>query len=121
MSIILDKVSHVYSPGNAYETTALSNVSLKIEDNALLISYEEDNKEKLKNSISKDVLEALFKEYIRNNKNEIINIIKDELQEQFENQISEAYDFAQEAMDFAQEAMDLAQEAIDKAEELENR
>ena len=36
MSIILDKVSHVYSPGNAYETTALSNVSLKIEDNEFL-------------------------------------------------------------------------------------
>ena len=37
MSIILDKVSHVYSPGNAYETTALSNVSLKIEDNEFMI------------------------------------------------------------------------------------
>lgn len=36
MSLILDKVSHVYSPGNAYETVALSNVSLKIEDNEFL-------------------------------------------------------------------------------------
>lgn len=111
-----------YTPYNfKFQPGCFDELTLKIEDNALLISYEEDNKEKLKNSISKDVLEALFKEYIRNNKNEIINIIKDELQEQFEDQISEAYDFAQEAMDFAQEAMDLAQEAIDKAEELENK
>ena len=33
MSLILDKVSHVYSPGNAYETVAIKDVSLKIEDN----------------------------------------------------------------------------------------
>ncbi|MCR4612117.1 MAG: ATP-binding cassette domain-containing protein, partial [Lachnospiraceae bacterium] len=36
MSLILDKVSYVYSPGNAYEKTALNNVSLKIEDNEFL-------------------------------------------------------------------------------------
>ncbi len=32
MSIILDKVSYVYSEGTAYESWALKNVSLKIED-----------------------------------------------------------------------------------------
>lgn len=32
MSLILDKVSHVYSPGNAYETVAIKDVSLKIEN-----------------------------------------------------------------------------------------
>lgn len=36
MSLILDKVSHVYSPGNAYETVAIKDVSLKIEDNEFL-------------------------------------------------------------------------------------
>ena len=32
MSIILDKVSYVYSPGTAYEISALKNINLKIED-----------------------------------------------------------------------------------------
>lgn len=32
MSIILDKVSYVYSEKTAYEIQALKNVSLKIED-----------------------------------------------------------------------------------------
>lgn len=36
MSLILDKISYVYSPGNAYETVALDNVSLKIEDNEFI-------------------------------------------------------------------------------------
>lgn len=111
-----------YTPNNfKFQMGCFDDLTLKIENDTLLISYEEDNKDKLKNSISKDVLEALFKEYIRNNKNDIINIIKSELQEEFEDQISEAIDYAQEAIDFAQEAMDLAQEAYDKLEELENK
>ena len=32
MSFILDKVSHRYSQGTAYEITALDNVNLKIND-----------------------------------------------------------------------------------------
>ena len=32
MSIILDKVNHIYSPGTAYEIQALKDVNLKIED-----------------------------------------------------------------------------------------
>ena len=36
MSLILDKVNHIYSPGNAYETVALKDISLKINDNEFL-------------------------------------------------------------------------------------
>lgn len=36
MSLILDKVSHVYSKGNAYETVAIKDISLKIKDNEFL-------------------------------------------------------------------------------------
>ena len=32
MSMILDKVSYVYSEGTAYESWALKNINLKIED-----------------------------------------------------------------------------------------
>ena len=98
----------------------LDELTLKIENDTLLINVEKDNKEKFKDSLSNNVIEALFKEYIKNNKDEIVNLIKDQLIEEFNDQISEAYDFAQEAMDLAQEALDLAQEAYDKAEEIEN-
>lgn len=103
-----------------FKPGCLDEMTLRFENDTLLISYDEDNKNKFKDSISKDVIEALFKEYIKYNKNEIINMIKDELQEEFEDQISEAFDHAQDAMDLAQEALDLAQEAYDKAEEIEN-
>ena len=99
----------------------LDELTLKIEDNTLFVSERKDNKEKLKDSLSNNVIEALFKEYIRNNKDEIINLIKDELSEELNDQISEAYDFAQEAMDFAQEAMDLAQEVSDRVDNLEDK
>ena len=36
MSLILDKVSYIYSPGNAYETVAIDNVSLRIRDNEFI-------------------------------------------------------------------------------------
>ena len=36
MSLIFDKVSHVYSKGNAYETVAIKDISLKIKDNEFL-------------------------------------------------------------------------------------
>ena len=36
MSLILDKVTHIYSQGNAYEKKALDNVSLKINDNEFI-------------------------------------------------------------------------------------
>lgn len=36
MSLILDKVSYVYSEGSAYEKTALDNVSLRIDDNEFI-------------------------------------------------------------------------------------
>ena len=36
MSIILDKVTYIYGMGTAYETQALKNVSLKIEDGEFL-------------------------------------------------------------------------------------
>ena len=36
MSLILDKVTHIYSQGNAYEKRALDNVSLKINDNEFI-------------------------------------------------------------------------------------
>ena len=32
MSIIVDKVNYVYSPGTAYEIAALDDINLKIED-----------------------------------------------------------------------------------------
>lgn len=36
MSIILDKINYVYSPGTAYEIQALKNINLKIEDGEFL-------------------------------------------------------------------------------------
>ena len=99
----------------------LDELTLKIENDTLLVSVQKDNKEKLKDSLSNNVIEALFKEYIRNNKDEIINMIKDELTEELNDQISEAFDFAQEAMDLAQEAMDLAEEVSNRVDNLEDR
>ena len=97
----------------------LDELTLAIENDTLLVSVKKDNKEKLKDSLSNNVIEALFKEYIKNNKDEIINLIKDQLTEEFNDQISEAYDFAQEAMDLAQQAMDLAEEISDRIDNLE--
>ena len=104
---------YLFKPGD------LDDFTLTFIDGILRISYIETEEDVIKNKLDNKVLNEMFKEFIKHNKKEIINIIKDEILDSLDERFSELSDQIDEAMEYAEEAKCIAEDALSAIEDLE--
>ena len=88
----------------------LDRFTFSLKEDLLVLTFHEQQKDVLKNSMTNIIFQDLFKEFLKTHKKEII----EEIMEDVEDEINEAIDLANEAIDIANEAIDIANEALEK-------
>lgn len=102
---------YLFKPGD------LDDFTLSFNDGVLRISYTENEEDVIKDRLDNKVLNEMFKKFIKLNKKEIINMIKEEILESLDDRFSELEDQINEAMEYAEEAKCIAEDALAEVEE----
>ena len=104
-----------------FQFGSLDEFDFKFENDTLTISYTETPVDYLKKTITQQTFDSLFNEYLKKNKKEILNMLKDEIYQNLMNEIEEIKIQAQEAYDLAEEALCTAEDAVCIAEDNSNK
>ena len=108
---LFDFLSKGINPGwidfRRFKFGELDQFTFSFHDGVLTISYQETGADQLKKNISSKVFKELFEDYIKNNKNEILSILKDDVIDSLRDDIEVIQYDAEEALNMAEEALSM--------------
>lgn len=97
-----------------FKAGELDQFKLLFKDDTLFITYQDTKEDYLKKTISVEVFESLFRQYLEKNKDEILAKLTDKIIESIQNRLDDLENDLNDAVCLAQDAYDIAEDAFAK-------